>query len=86
MNFNWKEMPKSHKIATVIAGIAAVFGVISKLMPDLFGMDLMYPAISVFTACEAIVYWQNNRKWAKLLIAGAGISLVFFILELLLLQ
>jgi hypothetical protein len=48
-------------------------------------MDMAYPAIAVFTVCEAVVYWKNKRTWAYLLIAGAVISMACFILELCLL-
>ena len=82
---NWKNMPVSHKIATVIAGIAAVFAAVSQLKPGLFGADLTYPALAVFTLCEAVVYWKAKRKWALLLIAGAVISLACCALELMLL-
>ena len=82
---NWKNMPLSHKIATVISGLAVVVWMIPKVKPDLFPFDLTYPAIAVFTGCEALVYWKEKRKWAYLLIAGAVISLAFFFLELMLL-
>ncbi len=82
---NWKTMPLSHKIATVIAALAVVVWVIPKVKPDLLPFDPTYPAIALFTACEAVVYWQEKRKWALLLIAGAVISMAFFTLELLLL-
>ena len=81
---NWKNMPLSHKIATVIAGLAVVVWLIPKVKPDLFPFDPTYPAIAVFTLCEAVVYWKKKRTWACLLIAGAVISLGCFILELML--
>ncbi len=77
---NWKNMPLSHKIATVIAGIAFVVWLIFKVKPDLLPIDLTYPAIAVFTVCEAVVCWNNKRKWSYLLIAGAVISFACFIL------
>ena len=77
---NWKNMPLSHKIATVIAGIAVVVWLIFKVKPDLLSIDLTYPAIAVFTVCEAVVCWNNKRKWSYLLIAGAVISFACFIL------
>lgn len=80
----WKNMPLSHKIATVIAGLAVVVWLIHQMKPDLLPVDLTYPAIAVFTVCEAVVYWKDKRKWAYLLIAGAVISLAFFFLELML--
>ena len=80
----WKNMPLSHKIATVIAGLAVVVWLINNVKPDLFPIDLTYPAVSVFTVCEAVLCWNNRRKWAYLLIAGAVISLAFFFLELML--
>ncbi|MBR5229605.1 MAG: hypothetical protein IKW01_02020 [Firmicutes bacterium] len=79
---NWKEMPLVHKIATVIAGIAAVIGVIGMVKPDLAPVDLTTPAIAVFTLCEAVVYWSQKRKWAVAMIAAAFISMACFILEL----
>ena len=82
---NWKNMPLSHKIATVIAGLAVVVWLIHKVKLDLFPVDPTYPAIAVFTLCEAVVYWKKKRTWAYLLIAGAVISLAFFLLELILL-
>ena len=82
---NWKNMPLSHKIATVIAGLAVVVGLIPTVQPNLLPFDPTYPAIAVFTLCEAVVYWQQKRKWALLLIAGAVISMVSFLLELALL-
>ena len=83
MNMNWKDMPMAHKIATVIAGIAVVFWMIPKVKPDLLPFDPAYPAVAVFTVCEAVVYWNQKRKWSYLLIAGAVISMAFFALELL---
>ena len=82
---NWKNMPRSHKIATVIAGLAVVFWLVCKLQPELLPIDAIYPAIAVVTVCEAVTYWKQKRKWAYLLIAGAVISLAAFLLELMLL-
>ena len=79
---NWKNMSISQKIATVIAGLAVVVWLIPKVKPDLLPVDPTYPAIAVFTACEAVVYWNTQRKWSYLLIAGAVICLASFILEL----
>ena len=78
-------MPISHKIATVIAGLAVVVWLLHRVKADLFPVDLTCPAIAVFTICEAVVYWKTKRTWAYLLIAGAVISLAAFILELTLL-
>ena len=80
---NWKNMPLAHKIATVIAGLAVVVWMIPKVQPDLLPFDPTYPAIAVFTICEAVTYWNQKRKWAYLLIAAAVVSLGFFLLELL---
>ena len=81
----WKDMPLSHKILTVIAGLAVVVWLICKVKPNLFPVDPTYPAIAVVTVCEAVVYWKEKRKWAYLLIAGAVISLACFFVELILL-
>ena len=82
---NWKNMPLSHKIATIISGLAVVVWLIHQVKPDLFPVDPTYPAIAVFTICEAVVYWKKQRKWAYLLIAAAVISLASFLLGLMLL-
>ena len=79
---NWKKMPLSHKIATIIAGLAVVVWLINKVEPNLFPMDPTHPAIAVVTVCEAVVYWKTQRMWAYLLIAGAVVSLAFFFLGL----
>lgn len=73
---NWKNMPLAHKIATVISWLAVAVWAISKVKSDLFPIDPTYPAIALFTLCEAVVYWSTKRKWAYLLIAGAVISIV----------
>ena len=80
---NWKNMPLSHKIATVISGIAVLVWLIPHLKPDLLPIDPTYLAIAVFTVCEAVIYWKEKRKWAYLLIAAAIISFGCFALELL---
>jgi hypothetical protein len=77
-------MPTSHRIATVIACLATVVWVIPTVQPNLLPIDPSYPAIAVFTVCEAVIYWNQKRKWAYLLIASAIISMVFFVMELLL--
>ena len=77
----WKNMPLSHKIATIIACLAVALWLISKVKPDLFPIDPTYPSIAVFTVCEAVVYWKEKRKWAYLLIAGAVISIACFIID-----
>jgi hypothetical protein len=81
---NWKNMPLSHKIATIIAGLAVVVWLIPKALPDLLPFDPTYPAIAVFTICEAVTCWKEKRKWAYLLIAGGAISIACFVLELML--
>ena len=77
-------MPLYHKIATIISILAVVVWLIHQVKPDLFPVDPTYPAIAVFTICEAVVYWKKKRTWAYLLIAGAVISLTSFLLELML--
>ena len=79
---NWKNMPLAHKIATFVACIAVVVWMIPKVKPELLSVDLTYPAIAVFTVCEAIIYWNSKRKWSLLLIAGTVISMACFVLEL----
>ena len=74
-------MPRSNKIATVVAGIAVVVWLIHHVQPDLLPVDPTYPAIAVFTVCEAVVCWKQKRKWAYLLIAGAVVSMACFILK-----
>jgi glucose-6-phosphate-specific signal transduction histidine kinase len=78
----WKNMPISHKIATIISCLAVVVWLIQNVKNDLFPIDLTYPAVAVFTVCEAVVCWKDRRKWAYLLIAGAVISLACFFLGL----
>lgn len=82
---NWKMMPIAHKIATVIAALAVVVWMIHKVQPSLLPIDPTYPAIAVVTACEAVVYWKEQRKWAYLLIAAAVITAACSLLELALL-
>ena len=77
---NWKKMPVSHKVATVIAGLAVVVWLIHHVQPNLLPMDPTYPAIAVATACEGVVYWNQKRSWALLLIAGAVICMACFLL------
>ena len=81
---SWKNMPLSHKIATVISGLAIVVWLIYKVSPTLFPVDLTCPAIAVFTLCEAVVYWKKKRTWAYLLIGAAVISFACFVLEVIL--
>ena len=81
----WKNMTLAHKIATIIAGLAVVIWLLPKLAPTLLPFDPTYPAIAVFTVCEAVIYWKQKRKWSYLLIAGTAISMTCFILELCLL-
>ena len=81
---NWKNMSLSQKIATIIAGLAVAVWLLHEVQPNLLPIDPTYPAIAVFTICEAVVYWKDKRKWAYLLIAGAVISLACFLLELML--
>ena len=83
---NWKTLTKAEKIGFVISCVAAALWVVSSVKPDLFPINLTYPAIAVFTVGEAVVYWNQKRKWAYLLIAGAVISMAFFLLELWLLS
>lgn len=82
MNMNWKNMSLFQKIATIISGIAVAVWLICNVKPDLFPVDPTYPAIAVFTICEAVVCWKEKRTWAYLLIAGAVISLACCVLEM----
>lgn len=81
---SWKNMPLSHKIASVIAGLAVVVWLIPTVQPNLLPIDPSCPAIAVFTVCEAVICWNQKRKWAYLLIVGAVISMACFMLEWLL--
>ena len=78
---NWKNLSLVEKIATVIAGLAAVVWVLYKVQPNLFPMDPSYMAIAVFTICEAVTCWREQRKWSYLLIAAAIISLACSLLQ-----
>ena len=80
----WKNMPISQKLATIISGITVVVWLIHNVKSDLFLINPTYPAIAVFTACEAVVYWQKKRTWAYLLIASEVVSLACFFLKLML--
>ena len=75
-------MNLSQKIATFISILAVVVWLIPKFNPNIFPIDPSYPAVAVFTFCEAIVCWSNRRKWSYILMAGAVISMVCFILEI----
>lgn len=79
---NWKNMTLAHKISTIIAGLSAAVWLLAKAKPDLLPFDPIYPAIAVFTASEAVVYWKEKRVWSYILIAGAVICLACYILEL----
>ena len=85
MNMNWKDMTTVQKIVFVISCIGAVLVVAANLKPDLFPVNITYPAIAAVTVMDAVAYWKQNRKWAYLMIAGAVISMAFFVLELCLL-
>ena len=78
----WKEMNLVQKVATIVAWIAVLVMVVSKVQPDLFPIDMAYPTIALFTVCEGVVYWSYKRKWAYLLIAAAVISMACFVAEL----
>ena len=77
-------MPLAHKIAKIIAGLAVVVLLIAKVQPSLLPFDPTYPAIAVFTICEAVTYWKTKRTWAYLLIAAAVICFACSMLELVL--
>ena len=81
---NWKTKTPVQKVAFVIACIAVAAWAVAKVVPNLFPFDVTYPAIAVFTVCEAVIYWNQKRKWAYLLIVGAVISMACFMLEWLL--
>lgn len=82
---NWNKSTPMQKVALVIACIAVLIKVVFEMKPDLFPIDPTYPAIAVFTVCEAVACWKEKRKWAYVMIAGAVVSMAFFILELCLL-
>ena len=85
MKTNWKDMTPMQKVALIITCIAALLVALALRNPDLFSINITYPAIAVVTVCEALAYWKENRKLAYLLIAGAVISIASFLLELALL-
>lgn len=82
---NWKSMPPSYKIATVIACIAGLFWLAATIQPELLPIDPTCPTIAAVTMCEAVIHWNSKRKWSYWLIAGAVISIAFAVLELMLL-
>ena len=82
---SWKNKPFSHKVATFVAVLVVLVWLVSLVKTDLFPIDVTYPAIAVFTLCEAVIYWEKKRKWAGLLIVGAILCMVCFVLELMLL-
>ena len=84
-NMNWKDMTLFQKIVLIITCIAAVLVVVAQMQPDLFPFNITYPAIAVVTVCEAAAYWKEKRKWAYLMIAGAVVSIAFFLMEMYLL-
>ena len=81
---NWKDMPLAHKIATIISGLALVVWLIPRVRPNLLPFDPTYPAVAVFTVCEAVTYWKTKRVWAWIMIGCAVISIACCILELML--
>jgi hypothetical protein len=80
----WKDMPLAHKIATVISGLALLVWLIPRVRPNLLPFDPTYPAIAVFTVCEAVTYWKTKRVLAWIMIGAAAISITCCILELML--
>ena len=78
---NWKNSPLSHKISIVVACLAVVVWLIPMVQPNLLPVDPSCLAVAVFTVCEAVIYWNQKRKWSYLLIAGAVISVACFALE-----
>ena len=81
MKMNWKAMSLSQKIATAVAGLAVLVWLIYKVQPNLLPINPTYPAIAVFTVCEAVIYWKQKRTWSYLLITGAVICFACFLLE-----
>lgn len=77
----WNNMSLVHKIASVIAGLAAVVWVIFQIKPNLLPVDISSLCIAVFTLCEGVVCWKEKRKWAILLIIAAVICAASFALE-----
>lgn len=75
----WKNMPLAHKIANVVSVIAIAIWVICQVKPELFPVDMTCPTIAVFTVCEAVTYWKEQRKWAYMFIAAAVISMACYI-------
>ena len=59
----WKSMPLSHKIATIIAGLAVVVWLIHQVKPTLFPVDPTYPPSR----------WSRSAKpWSTGRISASG--------------
>ena len=82
----WKNMSPIHKLAAVVAALAAVAWLIFEIKPNLLGVDAAPLAIALFTVCEAVIYWREKRKWAILLLVAAVICAASFAAECLLLS
>lgn len=82
MNKNWKDMTPLQKVALIASCIAALLVALALRDPDLFPINMTFPAITVITGFEALAYWKENRKLAYLLIAGAVVSAAAFLVEL----
>ena len=78
---SWKNMSVIQKIATIISFAAVAVWLICQIEPTLLPFDATYPAIAVFTGCEAVACWKERRVWSYVLIGGAVICLACFILE-----
>lgn len=80
----WKDMSPVQKIATAVAaagiGLWAVLLILSRLRPELAGINITYPSLVLVTLCEAVVHWSVNRKIAHLYLASAVILAVCFLL------
>ena len=80
---DWKNMSAVQKVATVISWIAVVIGLLPHVVGEgLFPINPTYPAIAVFTVCEAVINWEKRRKWSYLYLGGMVIMVACFVLEL----
>ena len=82
MNEKWKEMTSLQKAGFIVLCLGAVLMLAGVVKPDLFPVEMTYPAIVIMSAGEAMDYGEKNRKWAWLFAGAGAICLVCFLLGL----